>query len=87
MGTPNDLLLKPSYGMYCRYVGAICCGYPLGAAMTVTPFSNVTGPGQPKLDSGSPQQAGFPCQMLYESFWAATHLLLHNPPSLTSEQH
>ena len=60
---------------------------PLGAAMTVTPLSNVTGPGQPKLDSGSPQQAGFACQMLYESFWAATHLLLHNPSSLTSEQH
>ena len=25
---------------------------------------DVTGPGQPRLDSGSPQQAGFPCQML-----------------------
>ena len=60
---------------------------PLGAAMTVTPSHDDTGPRQPKLDSGSPQQAGFPCQMLYEGFWAATHLPLHNPSSLTSEQH
>ena len=37
---------------------------------------DVTGPGQPRLDSGSPQQAAFPCQMLSQGFWAATHLLL-----------
>ena len=29
---------------------------------------------------------GFPCQMLLEGFWAATHLPLHNPSSLTPEQ-
>ena len=34
------------------------------------------GPGQPRLDSGSPQQAGFPYQVLSEGFWAATHLPL-----------
>ena len=33
------------------------------------------------------QQAGFPCQMLLEGFWAATHLPLHSPSSLTLEQH
>ena len=59
---------------------------PLDAAMTVTLLCNITGPGQPKLDSGNPQQTGFPCQ-LYEGFWAATHLPLHYPSSLTSEQH
>ena len=32
------------------------------------------GPRQPRLDSGSPQQDGFPCQMLLQGFWAATHL-------------
>ena len=30
------------------------------------------GPAQPRLDSGSPQQAGFPYQMLLQGFWAAT---------------
>ena len=59
----------------------------MGAAMTVSPSHDEIGPGQPKLDSGSPQQAGFPCQMLYEDFWAAIHLSLRNPSSLTSEQH
>ena len=33
------------------------------------------------------QQAGFPCQMLSEGFWAATHLPLYHPSSLTAEQH
>ena len=33
------------------------------------------------------QQAGFPCQILSEGFWAATHLPLHCPSSLTLEQH
>ena len=32
------------------------------------------------------QQAGFPCQMLLEGFWAATHLPLLSPSSLTLEQ-
>ena len=32
------------------------------------------------------QQAGFPCQMLLEGFWADTHLPLHSPSSLTFEQ-
>ena len=43
------------------------------------------GPGQLRLDSGSPQQAGFPYQMLSQGFWAATHLpfavRLQNPLS------
>ena len=34
-----------------------------------------------------PQQAAFPCQMLSEGFWAATHLPLNNPSSLALEQH
>ena len=65
------------------YVGAIIVvESPQGAAITVTLLYDVTGPGQPRLDSGS-----FPCQMLYEGFWAATHLPLHIPSSLTPEQH
>ena len=33
------------------------------------------------------QQTGFPCQILSEGFWAATHLPFHCQSSSTSEQH
>ena len=45
------------------------------------------GPGNRGWTPVVSQQAGFPCQMLSEGIWAATHLPLHYPSSLTSEQH
>ena len=44
------------------------------------------GPGNHGWTPEVPQQAGFPCQMLLEGFWAATHLPLHSLSSLTLEQ-
>ena len=70
---------------YRKSTGRGCDRYPSVNGTLVTSTLVRMGPGQPRLDSGSPQQAGFPCQMLSQGFWAATHLpfavRLQNPLS------
>ena len=56
-----------------KSTGRGCDRYP---SVNGTLVETEMGPGQPRLDSGSPQQAGFPYQMLSQGFWAATHLPL-----------
>ena len=69
---------------------------PLGADATVTPVRTDPwlqvpwsgwGPGNLGWTPVVSQQAGLPCQMLSEGFWAAAHLSLHCQSSSTSEQH
>ena len=58
--------------------------HPLGAAQQLPSQKD---PGNRGWTPVVSQQAGFPCQMLSEGFWAATHLSLHCQSSSTSEQH